>query len=398
MKKGTAFITSLLVYILSCTSCVRNVTMDAEESPQVVAVCVLNDGPEQTLELSFTKGASRSEAPHLTEAVAILYDDVEKVGEFQRTDNGDWTLAYSAIPGHTYRLEVQVPGYDLIHAEQQMPSEPAPIKSMTYTHFEGYIEPWSGWTSGPSPGVIPPEWLPDRTWPEDEPYPMHETFYILFGCSSPVWITAMNYSQESGSHIIADRICTDAVTGLDNAAGHEIYVPLKMDVPNPYKLQEVRPGYPFKESFYNACQMELYPVLAGKPLYKSFIRLPENKAQSFWISGNFTGDYCAEGVGKWGYADENEADEKGYIFCVTPSTDYDKYLQEAYYFMEIQQSSDLSSIYLRDNIYSNIVGGLGIFGAQISRKYPWAATYTYVDSGVPRKTPQAPDAYSDPRL
>lgn len=116
------------------------------------------------------------------------------------------------------------------------------------------------------------------------------------------------------------------------------------------------------------------------------------------ISGNFTGDYCAEGVGEWGYADENEADEKGYIFCVTPSTDYDKYLQEAYYFMEIQQSSDLSSIYLRDNIYSNIGGGLGIFGAQISRKYPWAATYTYVDSGVPRKTPQAPDAYSDPRL
>lgn len=378
-------------------SCVRDVTMDAEESPQVVAVCILNDGPEQTLELSFTKGASRSEAPHLTEAVAILYDGVEKVGEFQRTDNGDWTLAYSAIPGHTYRLEVQVPGYDLIHAEQQMPSEPAPIKSMTYTHFENYIEPWSGWVSGAPPGAIPPEFLPDRTWPEDEPYPMYETFYVLFVSSSPVWIKAMDYNQESGSHEIADLICTDAVIGFDNAAGHEIYVPLKMDVPNPYKLKESDPGFKFEESFYSAHQMELYPVLAGKPLYKSFIRLPENKAQSFLISGNFTGDYCAEGVGEWGYADDNETDEKGYILCITTSADYDKYLQEAYYFMDIQQSSDLSTIYLRDNIYSNIVGGLGVFGAQISRKYPWAATYTYVDSGVPRNTSWPPEAYNDPR-
>lgn len=384
--------------MLALSSCVRDVIMDAKEKPQVVVVCVLSDDPVQTLQLSLTKGASLAEVPELTEAVATLYDEGKVVGEFKRESDGKWRLDHAAVPGHTYRIEVQVPGYYLIHAEQQMPSEPAPIKSMTYTHFEEYIEPWSGWASGPPSGVIPPEWMPDRTWPEDEPYPMYETFYVLFDNSSPLWITAMNYNQESCSPEIADRICTDAVTGLDNTAGQEIYVPLQMDVPNPYKLQERDPGFKFEESFYSAHQMELYPVLTGKPLYKSFIRLPENKAQSFWISGNFTGDYCAEGVGEWGYADENEADEKGYIFCVTPSTDYDKYLQEAYYFMEIQQSSDLSSIYLRDNIYSNIVGGLGIFGAQINRKYPWAATYTYVDSGVPRKTPQAPDAYSDPRL
>ena len=391
----------LIIAFLSLSivmSCVRDVTMDAEERPQVVVVCILNDGPEQTLELSFTKGSSKSEAPHLTDAIATLYEEGEKVGEFQRNCNGDWTLAYSAIPGHNYRLEVQVPGYDLIYAEQQMPSEPALIRSMTYTHFEGRIEPWSGWEQGQPPTWIEPWWpMPDSTWPADEPYPMHETFYIMYPGSSPVWITAMNYNHESGSHEIADRICTDAVPGLDNAVGQEVYVPLQMDVPNPYKLMEKIPAYEFEESFYSAHQMRLYPELAGKPLYKSFIRLPEYKGQVFWLSGNFTGDYCSEPVGVWGHADENETDDKGYILCVTPSPNYDKYLQDAYYFMEIQQSSDLSTIYLRDNIYTNIVDGLGIFGAQVSRKFPWAATYTYIDSGVPREGFRDPEAYGHPR-
>ena len=388
--------TILLLMLFAQTSCVRDVTMDAEERPQVVAVCILNDGPEQILELSFTKGASKSEAPHLSEAVAILYDGEEKVGEFQRDGNNDWTLAYSAIPGHTYRLEVQVSGYDLIYAEQQMPSEPAPVQSGTYTHFEGYIEPWSGWQDGTPPSSVGPELLPERTWPEDEPYPLHETFFVIYESEVSAWITAMNYNIETGRHEAIDHICTDASTSLDNVTG-QIYGPPRQEVANPYKLQDVRPGYPFEESFYNACQMELYPMLTGKPLYKSCICLPKNKKQVFFLSGNFAGDYCAEGVGEWGYADENDA-EKGYILCITPSTDYDKYLQEAYYFMNVQQSSDLSSIYLRDNIHTNITGGLGIFGAQIIRKYPWTPAYTYIDSGVPRTDLKGDGTFNDPRL
>lgn len=363
-------------------SCVRDVTMDAEERPQVVVVCILDNGPEQTLELSFSKGASRSEAPNLTDAVAILYDGEEMVGEFQRNGNCDWTLAYSAIPGHTYRLEVQVPGYELIHAEQQMPLEPAPIQSLKYTHFEGYIEPWSGWAPGSPPSFWGPDHLPDMTWPEDEPYPLHETYYVIHESEVSAWMTAMKYNAETGSYEAVDYICTDAITSIDNVTG-QTYIPPCREVPNPYKLMDASPEFSFKESFYNAYQMELYPMLTGKPIYKSCICLPANKKQVFFLSGNFAGDYCAEGVGVWGYADEDEV-EKGYIMCITPSTDYHRYLLEAYYFMDIQQSSDLSSIYLRDNIYTNIAGGLGIFGAQIARKYPWTPAYTYIDSGVPR--------------
>lgn len=377
------------------TSCVRDVILDAKETPQIVVECILSDEPIQVLNLSFTKGASLSEAPALTEAKAVLYEKDVQVGEFTRQESGEWTLKYAAMPGLIYRLEVLVPGYNLIYAEQEMPQEHAPLKSMEYTHFDGYIEPWSGWAPGPPQGVIPPEFVPGRTWPDDEPFPMHETFYVLFSSSTPTWIYAMDYNDENISHVAAGLICTNAKTTMNNNVSYG-YQPPQMDVPNPYKLEEFHPGYKFEDSFYSAHQMELYPSLAGMPMYKSCIRLPENIVQTFYLSGDFSGDYCEKGVGDWGFAEDT--DDKGYILCIAPSKDYDRYLQEAYKYIDIQQSASISDleIYLRDNIYSNINGGLGIFGAMISRKYPWTRTYTYIDSGVPRKN-FTPDAFSDPR-
>ena len=389
------FLVLIATFALVClTSCVRDVILDAKETPQVVVECILSDEPIQVLNLSFTKGASLSEAPSLTEAKAVLYEKDVQVGEFTRQQSGEWTLEYAAVPGLMYRLEVQVPGYDLIYSEQEMPKEQAPLKSMEYTHFEGYIEPWTGWAPG-SPGLIEP-WLPqpDRTWPDDEPYPMHETFYVLFSSSTPTWIYAIDYNKEIGSHDVVGLICTNAKTTTINYAGYE-YQPPQLDIRNPYKYNTRNPQKQYEELFYDAHLLELYPSLAGMPMYKSYIRLPEENAQVFYLSGNLSGNYCERGVGDWGFAEDTE--DKGYILCIAPSKDYDIYLQEAYKYIDIQQSTSMSDIYLRDNIYSNVKGGLGIFGAMISRKYPWARTYTYVDSGIPRQSFTNPDYYSDPR-
>ena len=380
----------LAIISLAClTSCVRDVILDAKETPQVVVECILSDDPIQVLNLSFTKGASLSEAPSLTEAKAVLYEGDMQVGEFTRQESGEWTLDYAAVPGLMYRIEVQVPGYELIYAEQEMPQEHAPLCAMEYTHFASYIEPWSGWKIESDPVG---DWL-YKVWPDEEPFPSPETIYVMFQSSSPTWIYAMDYNDENISHVAAGLICTNAETTMNNNVSYG-YQPPQMDVPNPYKLFEVHPSYKFEDSFYSAHQMELYPTLAGMPMYKSYIRLPEKKAQVFYLSGDFNGDYCEKGVGDWGFAEDT--DDKGYILCIAPSKDYDRYLQEAYKYIDIQQSTSMSDIYLRDNIYSNINGGLGIFGAMISRKYPWTRTYTYIDSGVPRRN-FTPDGYSDPR-
>ena len=119
---------SCLILILLCTmtSCVRDVILDAEEKPTVVVECVLANSDTQELHLNFTKGASKAEAEPLTEAVATLIDLTagKTVGDFEKASGDLWTLDYSPVSNHHYRLEVQVPGYDLIYAEETLPQLP----------------------------------------------------------------------------------------------------------------------------------------------------------------------------------------------------------------------------------------------------------------------------------
>ena len=375
----------LFILMVTLSSCIRDVIMDAKERPQVVVVCVLSDDPLQTLQLSFTKGASLAEAPALTDAVAMLYDGTKAVGEFKRGSDGIWRLEYAAIPGHTYRLEVQVPGYDLIYAEQMMPAEQAYVEVHYFCNLYDYVEPWSGWVTEKDPAGD----HTFRSWPADEERPGYETFYLAKSASS-IWICAMNYNEETASHEVAEYICTDAEADNINITD-EVYQPLKKEVPNPYKLSEYHGD--LAETFYNAHKMELYPTLAGKPLYKSYVCIPKGR-HVFSLSGSFEGiDYSKNryygslvDVTYTGTRDEQEAvtENNGYILFTTLSADYEKYMMEASNYQQIMASSDISTIYLRDNLFTNISGGVGIFGARISRKYPWTSSYTYVDAGITR--------------
>ena len=359
----------LFILMVTLSSCIRDVIMDAKEKPQVVVVCVLSDEPVQTLQLSFTKGASLAEAPALTDAVAMLYDGTKAVGEFKRGSDGIWRLEYAAIPGDTYRLEVQVPGYDLIYAEQMMPAEQAYVKVHYFCNLSGYVEPWSGWVTEKDPAGD----HTFRSWPADEEQPGYETFYLSESASS-IWICAMNYNEETASHEVAEYICTDAEADNINITD-EVYHPLKKEVPNPYKLSEYHGD--LAETFYNAHKMELYPTLAGKPLYKSYVCIPKGR-HVFSLSGSFEG-----------------FNDNGYILFTTLSADYEKYMMEASNYQQIMASSDISTIYLRDNLFTNISGGVGIFGARISRKYPWTSSYTYVDAGITRNLADEIDRVRD---
>ena len=44
------------------------------------------------------------------------------MGSFERQDDGTWALDYAAVPEHSYRLEVDVPGHETVWAEQTMPT------------------------------------------------------------------------------------------------------------------------------------------------------------------------------------------------------------------------------------------------------------------------------------
>lgn len=342
-------------------SCVRDVIMDAGESPQVVVECVLSDEPVQTLYLSYTKGASRAEAPELPEAMAVLSDLTEgkDAGRFAQTKDGTWTLDYAAIPAHSYRLEITVPGCGPIWAEQTMPEISVEGEAAMSIDSSDYKNEYY------------------RVWKDI--LPSYETVFQVSGLPDHVWVYALNYNPQTGQREMADEICTD-FPGVDNfnLTGEVYAPPMRDDVYNPFL-----PGY-------DSHIAKLYPMLEGKSLHRHFLRLPKKPDQPkayFMISGSFTGKYCCLGGTEAGlayYKDNGRvlspADDEGFLVFVAVSTDYDRYLQEAIHLQTLQNSSELPSIYVRDNNFSsNVFGGLGVFGAKVEQRHQWCGEYTFVD-------------------
>ena len=147
----------------------------------------------------------------------------------------------------------------------------------------------------------------------------------------------------------------------------------------------------------------LYPSLEGCPLHKKYIRIvpiiKDPKAPfilgSIKISGNFSGKYnCPDNFEYYKYHGNpisyvrELADDEGYVVCMAVSEVLDNYFKDAYELMELENSTDLSSIYLRDNFYANIkdtngYSQLGVFGCKIERKCQWSAEGIYGNSNWP---------------
>ena len=343
----------LTALMLALSSCVRDVIMDAEERPTVVVECILTNSDTQELHLNFTKGASKAVAEPLTEAAATLIDLTSgmTVGEFDKASGDLWTLDYSPVSNHRYRLEVQVPGYDLIYAEDTMPDS---LYVYSYT--------WS-------------ENLLDNLWGPPAPSFSDNSFCggTLFSFGSlPKYtlIYGMNYNPQTGKHEIADEIFTNLPVVDNFNITSEVYVP-----------EIVK----WEEDLYVSCDAvkALYADLKGAPKHKQYLLLNKEELSDylfqfvdqekdkyssysviydFMVFGSFTGDWY------WRRSSQqqdfgNPLPTEGYLVFESLSDNYLAYIRDAIHIMQLKESTDMSTIYLRDNLYTNVVGGLGIFAA-----------------------------------
>ena len=343
----------LTALMLALSSCVRDVIMDAEERPTVVVECILTNSDTQELHLNFTKGASKTVAEPLTEAAATLIDLTSgmTVGEFDKASGDLWTLDYSPVSNHRYRLEVQVPGHDLIYAEDTMPDS---LYVYSYT--------WS-------------ENLLDNLWGPPAPSFSDNSFCggTLFSFGSlPKYtlIYGMNYNPQTGKHEIADEIFTNLPVVDNFNITSEVYVP-----------EIVK----WEEDLYVSCDAvkALYADLKGAPKHKQYLLLNKEELSDylfqfvdqekdkyssysviydFMVFGSFTGDWY------WRRSSQqqdfgNPLPTEGYLVFESLSDNYLAYIRDAIHIMQLKESTDMSTIYLRDNLYTNVVGGLGIFAA-----------------------------------
>ena len=363
MNRLHVFLISLLLLGVLCTSCVREVVMDAGEKPVVVVECVISNNPVQTLHLRYTKGASKKEYEVVTEAEAVLHDLTEGTvaGSFVKSSDGVWALDYSAIDDHEYRLEVNVPTYETITAEQKMPVRPVVAATRIC-----YYRPL---------GIFQ---LEDDHYSHVEWAKACRYSCLTYGEST--WIYAMNYNKETGRREVADYICGS--NEYDDFNLTDIVYTPKLDT---VRLSDYFPGVPDVLVEEAGLYLDLY----GRKMHDSYLRF-SHKTDAYFsctISGTFEGFYPVEFEAESDDYPLNKgviaqpADDQGYLVFATVSDDFEKYHAEAKRFIEIQESSQLSDIYLRDNIYTNISNGLGIFAAKAETWMVWSDTITIDTTG-----------------
>ncbi len=323
-------------------SCAKEIVMDAGEEPVVAVECILSEQPVQTLRLSFTKGAAMDEAPALSEAEAVLIDLTEgkTVGSFERRDDGTWTLGYAAVPEHSYRLEVDVPGHETVWAEQTMPTA-----CLVISTFMNIFSSSSYFVS------------------------LYGSFLSFNFATEIAWIRALNYNPDTGKREYAEYICTDASNVSDFNLAGATYDP-------PVSDTDV---WGHKRTAY------LYPNLRGAPLHRRYLRikLPMTANDSgkttpgIHIAGSMTGKYYhKDNPFSQKPIDRPPRSDEGIVVVSYVSRDYDRYLREAIYYKKISESTDLADMLLRENIFTNIHGGLGIFGAKTETVVEWVPAYT----------------------
>ena len=348
----------LTALMLALSSCVRDVIMDAEERPTVVVECILTNSTMQELHLNFTKGASKAEAEPLTEAAATLIDLTSgmTVGEFDKASGDLWTLDYSPVSNHQYRLEVQVPGYDLIYAEDTMP-ESLNVYSFTWT--ENILHSWGP----PAPSFRNNSFCAGTIF-SFESLPKYTLIY------------GMNYNTKTDRHEIADEIFTNLPVVDNFNITSDVYFP-----------EIVK----WEEDLYVSCDAvkSLYADLKGVPKHKQYLLLNKEELSDhlfqfmdqeayggydFMVFGSFTGDWY------WRHSSMQQDFGKplpteGYLMFESLSDNYLAYIRDAIHFMQLKESTDMTTIYLRDNIYTNVVGGRGIFAATFKQVQQCANTF-----------------------
>lgn len=349
MRNGLCFLCLLSAILVGC---VKDTTLDAGLGRKVVVEFVLTDESVQDLYLSISKDPGEVDAPAVREAEIKLIDVTRSkelnrdivFNEFVKVSDNQWTLDYAGIPGHQYRLEVSVDGYDPVYAEQKMPE-----KFELFTAAPGHD------------GVLPK-------------YAGYGAFYTTDGVPDFLIIRGIKRNKETGEYGPVEELCTD-YPGVEeiNATG-------RFYDGNPkWRTGVAWGGDPF---VYHDGPVEgmdgvwtyMFPNLIGKELHDGFLlinRVEENHAglDKLYDFGNGKG-FCISGsfyINK-GYfdSDYNLIDYDEYLLLSSLSPDYGRFVKDAYQLKKVHDGDDLSSIYLRDNILTNIQGGLGIFGAMVS--------------------------------
>lgn len=343
-KQRTLPLVVLCAFSWTVSSCLEDIDLDTGE--RILGVhCVLEDGPEQELGLSYIAPTGGIMSPVGEGVVISLYDDGAPVGTFSRVSETKWSLDFSPEGGHTYRLEVNVPGEEQLTAETTFP----PVSVLQEVWYATDIESLDGQVS--------------------------MGYYQLFELNADedqvLWCVFEN--PKDGKKAFSDYVLTDH-PGVDprgetsypwdfnTQAWSDFYANLwgsgfyfsgggffrgADDIPAPFLHERaVRIQHP---GGFARSEERIRKYRHDDPI--GFIPLEEGYASGFGLVGvNKKGGMWAD------------------LVVCSVSSEYDAYLADYYFFRS--DTDDFTDTVYRRNHYSNIRNGTGIFGASIEYRRP----------------------------
>lgn len=371
----------LLLLLAALTACYQPIDLTPAEDLEIPWVhCILdNTGDQQFLDLRYVNTSYSGDFRPVEEAeVTMEIWDQEEDGfflrgiyPFQQIGSGRWQvdLSLGDIANDNdvlCRLQVVLPAGDTLHAATTVTSG---IKKRVKHDFA--LSPAS-YDLGFD--LFGQHYSYELRYDGDNPsLNIHEekARFIIPDIDAAVWVYKIGVAED-GQNFIEESLATDREEWVDS-----------------FNLT----GQTFTSSS-EPMALSMYPEVAGQPLHNKFLRFPERRQGDLLvtISGDFKGRHyaCCGLVLNEIRLDQNWAREwsrlkgipyednilttgqAGYLQFLTVSPEYDKYLKDVAQFELLQESTDIISIYRNTNIYSNIEGGIGIFGASIEQHFYWS--------------------------
>lgn len=326
----------VIAVLLSFSACSRPADFGTKE--QSVAVnCVLSyPSSTQTLTLSYTIPNGKGNAVAIDEAEVSLYDQTTGAlaGIFMPMGAGLWQASISVTPGHQYRLDIDVKNEKYISAVTVVPES----KEMAFL---------------PN-GVV--------TWtPYIESSTIHKalcsTKYDLSAFDNPVWLYIWNYDPVTNMHVVADRIASSGHVDEFNKSGGAVILDAE-----------------WKKRVFEW----------GGAYHSEYLRFEPRKNSSVFIAGDVSAPFFTaldESSSSLPTVDDPvilyatpavmPMDQVGFVVLISVSEDYDKYLKDVITRKMKEDSGDIAILYDREQVYTNINGGVGVFGAKLTYYLSW---------------------------
>lgn len=342
----------LLTALLSVAfvSCVEPIDLDTGEDSQVVVNCILTEDDVQTLEMYYTSSTLDGERRPVEDAEVILRRGYGEAGKFSYEGGGVWKCDHRPGYGSQYNLLIKT-GDKVITASTTFPDDVSVScfgrrrdigegrRKINYLMYSYELR------------------IFDRT-PECPPYKGYE-----YHQASRLWVFPkdMGWGEEYQKYIASSHFCTDdfnltslTVSDLPCFSADSIKA-------MPSWLREQLGWYPLKlgdlRMHQGFVRMDIpagyssgqtHEELLYSPIYSDMSFALVRPFPTYWIG--YEGPYQ-----EWGglydvYILSDEADQ--YFKDV-----YRKHLNKDNFLFE----------YDTENIYTNVTGGVGLFGAMIHR-------------------------------